>query len=88
MHSRQHSQNLEDMRGSHFLEIARRSALGLVAVYNLLSEELIASSDVQLFQAKLQNLTKRQLHIGNSEWRQLFSPRVPMYCHPLRSAQF
>ena len=88
MRSRQHSQNLEDMRGSHFLEIARRSALGLVAVYNLLSEELIVSSHVQLFQAKLQNLTKRQLHIDNSEWRQLFSPRVPMYCHPLRCVQF
>ena len=76
------------MRGSPFLEIARRSALGLAAVYNLLPEEIIASTHVKVFQAKLQDVTKRQLHFGNSDWQQLFSPRVPMYRHPLRSVQW
>ena len=81
--ARRHNKQLVDPRNCAFLEITRRSALGLVAVYNLLPQVAVDITSVKAFQSQLQNIVKRELHLQNPEWQQLLSPRVPIYRHPL-----
>ena len=47
--SRRHSKPLIDYRKGRFLETLRRSALGLVAVYNLLPAEVVAARTIKEF---------------------------------------
>ena len=78
-----HKKQLADYRKCRFLEILRRSALGLVAVYNLLPPELVATGTVREFQTQLQNyLTSRAVR-GCHDWKDTFSPRVPLWRHHL-----
>ena len=81
--ARRHNKQLVDPRNCGFLEIKRRSALGLVAVYNLLPQVAVDITSVKAFQSQLQNIVKRELHLQNPEWQQLLSPRVPIYRHQL-----
>ena len=81
---RAHSRRLQDPRGPRFSEQLRRSALGLVAVYNLLPEEVVSLNSVARFQSALQQLLKIAAAAARPDWRELFSPRVPMYRHALR----
>ena len=78
-----HSRQLKDMRGDVFLEVTRRSALGLVAVYNKLPQAVVDEDVVSSFQKQLQLLLRKQCSIKNASWKVLFSPRLPMYSHPL-----
>ena len=80
---RRHSRQLVDPRGPRFSEQFRRSAFGLVAVYNLLPDEVVMAPTVSLFQGQLQSLLRSFAVLGTGHWYQLFSPRVPLYCHPL-----
>ena len=79
---RRHSRQLVDRRGAQFTEQFRRSALGLVAIYNLLPEEIVMAPTVALFQSQLQNLLRTHA-MSSQEWQDLFTPRIPLYCHPL-----
>ena len=69
---------------SIFLEIERRSAVGLIFVYNRLPADIVAQVTVKAFQRGLQQLLKERILSGCDDWRRTFSPRVPAYCHPLR----
>ena len=51
-----HDKPLVEYRKGRFLEVLRRSALGLVAVYNLLSAKAVAAKTVRSFQAQLQEV--------------------------------
>ena len=44
-----HSRTLKSLRICYFLEITRRSAFGLIDVYNLLPEWVVKADDVETF---------------------------------------
>ena len=79
-----HPKQLEDPRKGAFPELLRRSALGLIAVYNLLPAELVAEKTVKDFQTKLQQVLRERAAEGCENWQQTYSPRVPLWKHPLR----
>ena len=80
---RRHLGQLEETRSSNFLEVVRRSALGLVAVYNLLPPGILQTSTVKSFQENLQEELKTRACQGREDWHLTYSPRVPLWRHPL-----
>ncbi len=62
----------------------RRSAFGLITVYNLLPNEIVSHGSVKAFQRALSDLLKREAATGNPNWPFLFSSRYLTYQHPLR----
>ena len=82
--ARNHTKPLEDPRTGRFPELLRRSALGLIAVYNMLPPELVLAKTVKEFQSNLQELLKTRAKEGCDDWAETLSPRVPLWCHPLR----
>ena len=64
-------------------ELIKRSALGLVAIYNLLPEACRMEASVKTFQARLQGLLKQRAAAGCRDWMATFSPRLPLQQHPL-----
>ena len=83
-----HNKQLEDIRQGNFLELERRSALGLIAVYNLLPQSAVDENSVQAFQPHLQGFLKQQAKAQVQSWQTLFSPRQPMYNHPVRGFRY
>ena len=83
--TRKHNKQLVDVREGRFLEIVKRSALGLIAVYNLLPQRIVDEDVVCDFQKLLQDFVKSQINADNAQWRDLFSPRIAMFQHPLRA---
>ena len=82
--SKQHSRQLLDIRKGHYLEIERRSALGLIWVYNRLPVAIVRHESVKEFQRALQILLKERLTSGCADWIGTFSPRIPAYCNLLK----
>ena len=82
--TRRHCKQLEDPRVGRYSELVRRSALGLVAVYNLLPEEVVLETIVKGFQTQLQGLVKKRAEAGCENWGDTLSPRVPLWRHPLK----
>ena len=80
-----HSRQVRSLRGPAFSEQFRRSAFGLVHVYNLLPEEVVALPTVRAFQSALQRMVKSAAAAEHPEWRELLSPRVPFFRHPLQA---
>ena len=81
---REHGRQLKDWRRGTHLNVTRRSALGLVAVYNLLPAEVVKLGNVKDFQVALQGLVKRRATAGCEDWPLTLSPRVPLWRHPVR----
>jgi hypothetical protein len=79
-----HRRHLVDPRPVYRAHIVSRSALGLIAVYNLLPEGVVAARDVSAFQCALQQLVKSRCRHGCADWVESLSPRVPLATHPLR----
>ena len=82
--SARHNRQLVDIKDRHFLEIERRSALGLIWVYNRLPTETARFETVKDFQRSLQQLLGERLISGCEDWRVTYCPRVHAYAHPLR----
>ena len=61
---REHSRQLQDWRSKTHLNVVRRSALGLTAVYNLLPPALVKLENVRDFQRGLQELVKERATAG------------------------
>ena len=80
---RRHGGQLVETRRDRFLEVVRRSALGLVSVYNLLPPEVVCTDAVKTFQKNLQELVKARAAAGYEDWPETLSPRVPLWRHPL-----
>ncbi len=80
--SRCHSHRIHEYREGRFLEIVKRSALGLASVYNLLPEEVVSADNVPFFQGQLQDML-RDVASRDHRWAHLFSPRHFMHAHPL-----
>ena len=79
-----HNRQLVDIKDRHFLEIERRSALGLIWVYNRLPAEIVYYDTVKGFQTALQKLLIERLISGCDDWKGIYSPRIRAYAHPLR----
>ena len=74
-----HARQLTDTLGTLRLEVTRRSALGLVPIYNLLPSSVTGCDNVRDFQKGLQQILKREAKKRNLDWPDVFSPRVPVY---------
>ena len=75
---------LVDIRNTQFLEIERRSALGLIWIYNRVPEAIGSNDTVKDFQGNLQLLLKELITSGCTDWKITFSQRIPYYPHPVR----
>ena len=60
-----------------------RSAIGLIAVYNLLPSWVVETFSVKCFQGKLQSLVKSRATEGCGDWALTLSPRHVPSKHPL-----
>ena len=67
----------------HHTDYVNRSILGLVSVYNLLPWRVVATQEVSVFQASLQNLVKEQALHGDIRWDEMLSPRGEVWHHAL-----
>ena len=81
---RRHNRQLVTHRTGKFLEILANSALGLVDVYNLLPEQIVAEESVSNFQKGLQKHLIDVAKGGMPGWQNIYSPRLAVYAHPLR----
>ena len=81
---KRHSRQLEEVKYPNCPELLRRSALGLVAVYNRPPEKTVAENSVKEFQKKLVCLVKERAQANCGDWEQTLSPRVPWWRHALR----
>ena len=75
----------EDPRGTIGGKLITRSALGLIAVYNLIPQNLKEIRQVKSFQTALQMLLKQRLEDGCADWRHTFCPIIKLNKHPLAS---
>ena len=64
--TRRHNKQLVDVREGQYLEVVKRSALGLIAVYNLLPQKIVDEDVVCNFQKMLQELVKSQINAAMS----------------------
>ena len=79
----QHSSNLLDPRTTTKSPLVKRSALGLVAIYNLLPPAIRAAKSVAAFQKGLQDCIIKFAASGFPQWSEVLSPRIPLVSHPL-----
>ena len=66
------------------MQIQRRSALGLIWVYNHLPDTVVAEMTVSGFQHQVQEMVKGRASSGCADWLDTLNPRTPVYKHPLR----
>ena len=80
---KEHGRQLRDPRARTHLNVVRRSALGLVAVYNLLPAKVVQLQEVKDFQRALQELVKERACANCENWHLTLSPRLALHNHPL-----
>ena len=83
---RRHPLQLEDPRENRCTVFLTRSALGLIGVYNLLSTCIVSEGNVKAFQSALQSLLRERSVCRTDDWANTYSPRQPLYRHPLRGS--
>ena len=81
----QNSRKLIDPRRTCKCPLISRSALGLVAIYNMLPISVTCEKSVSVFQKRLQDIVVSLATAGHPQWVQVFSPRLPLASHPLKS---
>jgi hypothetical protein len=72
-----------DPRSEYRGRFVTRSALGLVAIYNLLPGGITSASSVACFQGRLQAELKMRAEAGLPDWAHTYSPRIALDSHPL-----
>ena len=78
-----HTLNLVDPRQTSRSPLLKRSALGLVAVYNMLPHKVLSARTVSAFQKGLQDLVSSFAASSHPQWSEVLSPRIPLTSHPL-----
>ena len=81
----QHHAKLVDPRVTSRSPLIKRSAMGLVAIYNLLPHNVVCARSVSAFQKGLQELIVSFAVTGHPHWPEALSPRLPLALHPLTS---
>ena len=84
-HFKRQGSLLHDPRSECNAPLIKRSALGLVAVYNLLPPSVLAARTVKQFQHDLQKIVREAAEAGYTQWQEILSPRVSLETHPLVS---
>ena len=80
-----HTRKIAEWTRGRDLEIMRRSAFGMIRIYNLLPQVVVDHIDVKSFQNALTQLVRNKLNNGDPTWRFLLSSRHPLFnTHPLR----
>ena len=82
--SQRHRRQLVDPRSGNHSELLCRSALGLIAVYNMLPSRVVDVASVSEFQSALQSIVRDAACRQCDNWEAILSPRHAIYCHPLR----
>ena len=77
-----HGPKLLDPRQTSRSPLIKRSALGLVAVYNLLPHKVVSAKSVSVFQKGLQEVVTSFATAGHPQWSEVLSPRLPLTSHP------
>ena len=81
-----HSFQLVEWSSGRNLEIMRRSAFGMIRVYNLLPEDVVAKSDLKTFQGSLTQLVRDRVVACDARWKVVLSCRHTLFQnHPLVS---
>ena len=79
-----HAMQLVEWPCGNNLEIMRRSAFGMIRVYNLLPAESVQKHDLKSFQRSLTDLVRDRVTAGDHLWKALLSCRHPIFqYHPL-----
>ena len=78
-----HPAKLLDPRLASRTPLSKRSALGLVAIYNMLPQNVVGIQTVSAFQKGLQGILSEYAMSGHPQWLEVFSPRLPLASHPL-----
>ena len=78
-----HPVKLLDPRHTSRNPLTKRSALGLVAIYNMLPRNVVGIQTVPAFQKCLQGIVCKYAKSGHPHWSEVFSPRLPLASHPL-----
>ena len=65
--------------------LMKRSALGLVAVYNMLPRKVVSAKTVSSFQRGLQEIVSFFAVSSHPQWSEVLSPRLTLTSHPLAS---
>ena len=66
------------------LDIMRRSALGMIRVYNILPEHVVSIANMKLFQRALTDLVRDRVTAGDHRWKVLLCCRHRLFqFHPL-----
>lgn len=80
-HQRRHSMHLVECARGRDLDIMRRSALGMIRVYNLLPQDTVSEQSVSSFQHNLIDLVRDRVVASDNRWNYLLSPRWPLFNH-------
>ena len=83
---RRHDVQLRSYRTGRYLDILGCSILGEIDIYNLLPASVVAAENVSVFQKRLQANLVMAAKGNEFGWKDLYSPRLPLYNHPLRKA--
>jgi hypothetical protein len=78
-----HRRQMVDPRMQYSRHIVKRSALGLVAIYNMLPPAVVEPACVSVFQRNLQKLVTQRALDGREDWMVTLCPRQPLARHPL-----
>ena len=78
-----HPGKLVDPRRDSKSPLIKRSALGLVAIYNLLPQSVVSTKSVSAFQKGLQEIIASFAVTEHPKWSDALSPRLPLTQHPL-----
>ena len=81
----QHHAKFVDPRVTSRSPLIKRSAMGLVAIYNLLPHNVVCARSVSAFQKGLQELIVSFAVTVHPQWPEVLSPRLPLALHPLTS---
>ena len=82
--SRRHNFQIAEWPAGRSLDIMRRSALGMIRVYNLLPDECVSVRNVSWFQSKLTELVRNRRVANDATWKVVLSCRHPiLQYHPL-----
>ena len=84
-HFKCHGRLMHDPRSYCSAPLIKWSALGLVAVYNMLPPKIVASKTIKTFQHDLQEMICKLAQAGYPQWRETLSPRGALETHPLVS---
>ena len=81
-----HNKQLQEHHRGRDLDIMRRSALGMIKVYNLLPQSVVDEPEINRFQKGLTELVRQRVIARDERWKLLLSPRWQLFnSHPLIS---